>query len=1031
MFVGKLREGTSTRSDFAILEVMGMPGSEVYRARARDGRYFALRFWRGDSDFSAQVVLQMVEAASGVRHPMIAAVEGGEQSPDGTVCIVSEYVPGRSLDAWIGESGLPHPAIAVDFVRRLALGLQSAHQRGLAHHALYPGNLVVLEPDTKPNARMVAKLLDLGVPRVTRSTPKFVAAHFMAPEALAAELENPERPVGIDARMNVYSCGCLLHYLCTGEPPFQSDTLEGLRALHTGGVQPAPSTLNPDVPASLERAIVQALEVDPSRRSSSTAAFAAALSYVESGWRSSGVRRKRPPPPPTPAIAKHIEDAPTVVTERVQPEQALGASARIAARVGLTPIVRPRPEAILAALPARPRRVTSPDFATAPPKPETPAPVREAPPRHRRITIAPPPPLPPPQPKPELPVTPERASYVPRRALTPEQIAERAERTMSATERSLRRTIPSQRTTLLPEPFKPMREVSAESVRLASAPETPVLDAVIRALANRAAPDAVPAGLPAAGGGELEVEAVRAEAEVGVEEAAAEAAPAAAEAVVEEAAEPAPAEVDAAVVESSAADAADDRPAAAVAVALHAAPADDTEAVARQVTAGAEAAPGGPELAEAEAMKGAAAGEPLPEPSPFADSWTTNVQWFRKPPMPKRQTTELGLPSIIVDRSLLPPSARASGRAERAVPMFVGPRRLRTPDRKWATVVTLRMHPLVAPPPAGLGTLPARPLIATMPVLSNEVRDSLSALDLPLRDGTVQPREDVVTPASKEAPARSSNERRWLLAAAMFAGLVVCFAFIGLRPSPRAAHLAPVPQQGAIRAAVPERTFAPPAAPVEVAPVSVEPAAPAVVAPDEARAATSDEARAERRRARAEREDTAGPAGPSRVEPRLRPATLVAASAPATVLVAEPAATAPSPRVFGLGDVWATPTSVTVVERIAPATRPYPPLGMLSTERIDVRGSVATSIVRRAIERLRPQLVDCYRRHPAPQRPRENTTAHVQLTIDEVGRVRNPRVRGASSPSLEDCLQQVTAKLVSGPPDTGTVKVSWDMRYAH
>jgi len=123
------------------------------------------------------------------------------------------------------------------------------------------------------------QILDLAVPRSMRPTPRLEAAHFIAPEALRTELCG-ER-ARITERMNVYSCGCLLHYLCTGEPPFRSDSLEALSALHASGARAAPRRLNPAIPLSLERVLVQALECDPSARTASAASLGAAL------WRSS------------------------------------------------------------------------------------------------------------------------------------------------------------------------------------------------------------------------------------------------------------------------------------------------------------------------------------------------------------------------------------------------------------------------------------------------------------------------------------------------------------------------------------------------------------------------------------------------------------------------------------------------------------------------------------------------------------------------------------------------------------------------
>jgi hypothetical protein len=93
---------------------------------------------------------------------------------------------------------------------------------------------------------------------------------------------------------------------------------------------------------------------------------------------------------------------------------------------------------------------------------------------------------------------------------------------------------------------------------------------------------------------------------------------------------------------------------------------------------------------------------------------------------------------------------------------------------------------------------------------------------------------------------------------------------------------------------------------------------------------------------------------------------------------------------------------------------------------VNVRGSLAVSVVRRAIERIRPMLTQCYRKHLKPGHasfPR----LQVSATIDEVGRVRGPSVEGGTLPALNACVVKVTSKMVSDAPDTGTVRATWSL----
>jgi hypothetical protein len=96
------------------------------------------------------------------------------------------------------------------------------------------------------------------------------------------------------------------------------------------------------------------------------------------------------------------------------------------------------------------------------------------------------------------------------------------------------------------------------------------------------------------------------------------------------------------------------------------------------------------------------------------------------------------------------------------------------------------------------------------------------------------------------------------------------------------------------------------------------------------------------------------------------------------------------------------------------------------TENLEVRGPLSDANVRRATDRIRPQLTGCFAQH-TPASVAESI-ARIELTLDENGRARDARVRGASR-ALEACLVQASRKIVSGAPDTGTVKVVWNLRY--
>jgi serine/threonine protein kinase len=110
------------------------------------------------------------------------------------------------------------------------------------------------------------------------------------------------------------------------------------------------------------------------------------------------------------------------------------------------------------------------------------------------------------------------------------------------------------------------------------------------------------------------------------------------------------------------------------------------------------------------------------------------------------------------------------------------------------------------------------------------------------------------------------------------------------------------------------------------------------------------------------------------------------------------------------------------------------PRPLRASARIDdltVRGSLTTSEVRRAVERIRPQLNACYTRVARAAGRNGYGAMNVEIEIDERGRAHAPRASGGALPGLDVCVAQAAGRIVSGrPPDTGTVKASWKVAFS-
>jgi eukaryotic-like serine/threonine-protein kinase len=290
-----IQNRTVMQGDYLLLApIGGEADNQVFRARARrDGRMVSVRLIVQEhlSMFGSDPILGKAEIASRLKHPALAAVEAYGREREGAWYIVSEYVEGPRLDEWADALGIPPLVDLIDMTHRVCHGLSAAHRAGISHDSLHPGNLIILPRQAQPNSPLDVKIMDLSVPSLVRPWPPHLqAAAFMAPEQLRLD---DLVPSSADVRTNVYSCGALLYYLCTGGPPYPSRSLEELAAQHRDGRLIAPSKINPRIPAALEEAILRALSPDPRTRFPSTAELANALALIRLPIRLSSSARPR------------------------------------------------------------------------------------------------------------------------------------------------------------------------------------------------------------------------------------------------------------------------------------------------------------------------------------------------------------------------------------------------------------------------------------------------------------------------------------------------------------------------------------------------------------------------------------------------------------------------------------------------------------------------------------------------------------------------------------------------------------------
>jgi serine/threonine-protein kinase len=201
-----------------------------------------------------------------------------------------EYVEGTDLGKVVRLAGMLPPAEACDYARQAALGLQHAHERSLIHRDIKPVNLILTTPPADsiaagtPPPPPLIKILDWGLaclrpPSDRRAGPPggtptraiIGTADYLSPEqARNADLA--------DIRSDIYSLGCTLYFLLTGQPPFPGGTLMQKLIQHQQA-EPAPvESLNPEVSPALGALVRRMLAKKPEDRFQTPAALALALS---------------------------------------------------------------------------------------------------------------------------------------------------------------------------------------------------------------------------------------------------------------------------------------------------------------------------------------------------------------------------------------------------------------------------------------------------------------------------------------------------------------------------------------------------------------------------------------------------------------------------------------------------------------------------------------------------------------------------------------------------------------------------------
>ncbi len=224
-----------------------------------------------------------------INHPGVVDIYDYGSDPAAGAYLVMEYVEGDALSRTLSRVGRLTPARTMALVAQAADALHAAHEKGVVHRDVKPGNLLV-----RPNGTLV--LTDFGIARSAGAAQLTAAGSVLG----TASYISPEQAMGEQATRlsDIYALGVVAYQCLAGRRPFEGENPLEIAMRH---VREAPPPLPPDIPPAVRAIVERAMAKDPGQRWPTAAAFAAiarrsAAELAGAGPRPGGVTPTALPP---------------------------------------------------------------------------------------------------------------------------------------------------------------------------------------------------------------------------------------------------------------------------------------------------------------------------------------------------------------------------------------------------------------------------------------------------------------------------------------------------------------------------------------------------------------------------------------------------------------------------------------------------------------------------------------------------------------------------------------------------------------
>jgi serine/threonine protein kinase len=297
---------------YALIDQLGAGGMGiVYKAKHRlMDRIVALKVLSPEITRNPTAVRRFrreAEASARLTHPNIVAAYDADEA-NGVHFLVMEYIEGTDLGSLVKRQGPLPIDQAIECVRQAACGLAHAHASGIVHRDIKPGNLMLCRPGSQgAGLGGAVKILDMGLARFERPAGQQTAINPLTRLGVAlgsCEFMAPEQAIDTsraEPRSDIYSLGCTLYYLLTGQPLYRGTNAMEVLTAHLDSPVPSLAKARPGVPPALEAIFQRMVAKKPAERYASIRALLAdlePLAQASAPARPVPAAIKAPPSPP-------------------------------------------------------------------------------------------------------------------------------------------------------------------------------------------------------------------------------------------------------------------------------------------------------------------------------------------------------------------------------------------------------------------------------------------------------------------------------------------------------------------------------------------------------------------------------------------------------------------------------------------------------------------------------------------------------------------------------------------------------------